>query len=116
MNIVEEVYAPTGAFPKTQERRLTSQTICAAISMPANVAERFMRGPRKDYANFVGTARGSEAELGTLFMLADRMRFASAEAAGQVLAGAEKINSMLNSLRQRLFSAPKTENQKPKTS
>lgn len=116
MEPVEEVYKLTDAFPKKEEYRLTSQTIRAAISAPANIAEGFMRNTRKDYADFIGIARGSAAELDTLLMLAGRMRYASAESIGQVLGGAEEISRMLNSLRQKLSSSPKTENLKPKTS
>lgn len=115
MDLVEAVYELTRAFPKQEEYRLTSQITRAAVSIPANIAEGFMRNTRKDYANFVGIARGSAAELETLLMVTARLRFASRDAVTIVLKANEDVSRMLNSLRQRLISSPKTKNLKPKT-
>lgn len=116
MDLVEAVYALTKSFPKQEEYRLTSQTVRAAVSIPANIAEGYMRNTRKDYGNFVGIARGSAAELETLLMVAGRLKFASEKAVSDVLASTEEVSRMLNSLRQRLASSPNPQNLKPKTS
>ena len=116
MDLVEAAYSLTKSFPKQEEYRLTSQIIRAAVSIPANIAEGFMRNTRKDYANFVGIARGSAAELETLLMVAGRLKLASGGEVAKVLASSEEVSRMLNTLRQRLASSPKTQNPKPKTS
>jgi four helix bundle protein len=115
MDLVEAVYALTRSFPKQEEYRLTSQIVRAAVSIPANIAEGYMRNTRKDYGNFIGIARGSAAELETLIILAGRLKFAPGEAVKSALSATEEVSRMLNSLRQRLSSSPKTQNPKPKT-
>ena len=52
MELAEGVYALTKAFPRQEEYRMTSQLIRASISIPANIAEGYMRSTRKDYAKF----------------------------------------------------------------
>lgn len=106
MELAQAIYALTGSFPKQEEYRLTSQMIRAAISIPANIAEGYMRSTRKDYGNFISTARGSAAELET-FLLAGRMKFASHDAVASALKQAEEVSRMLNALRKKL-SSPKT--------
>jgi len=108
MDLVEAVYDLTKAFPKQEEYRLTSQLARAAVSIPANIAEGYMRNTRKDYGNFVGIARGSAAELETLLMVAGRLKFAPHESIATLLASTEEVSRMLNTLRQRLSSSPKT--------
>lgn len=67
MALADAVYALSRQLPKEEQYRLTSQLIRAAISVPANLAEGYMRGTRKDYAHFVSIARGSCAEVETRF-------------------------------------------------
>lgn len=107
MELAQAIYALTGSFPKQEEYRLTSQMIRAAISIPANIAEGYMRSTRKDYGNFISTARGSAAELETFLILAGRMKFASHDAVASALKQAEEVSRMLNALRKKL-SSPKT--------
>lgn len=107
MELAQSIYSLTGAFPKQEEYRLTSQMIRAAISIPANIAEGYMRSTRKDYGNFISTARGSAAELETFLILTGRMKFAPREAVAAALKQTEEISRMLNTLRRKLAS-PKT--------
>lgn len=107
MDLAQATYALTKAFPKQEEYRLTSQMIRAAISIPANIAEGHMRSTRKDYGNFVSTARGSAAELETLLILAGRMKFAPRDDVAANLRETEEVSRMLNTLRHKLAS-PKT--------
>ena len=106
MDLAEAIYALTGSFPKQEEYRLTSQIIRAAISVPANIAEGQRRGTRKDYAHFVGIARGSVAEVETLLLLAERVKLANAGQIKPLVDLAEEISRMLYSLRNRLAESP----------
>jgi len=95
MDLVEAIYALTADFPKQEEDRLTSQIIRAAISVPANIAEGQRRGTRKDYAHFVAIARGSVAEVETLLLVAERIKFATAERIKPLVDLADQISRML---------------------
>jgi four helix bundle protein len=106
MDLAEAVHRLTRAFPRAEEYRLTSQILRAAISVPANIAEGWARGSRKEYANFVAIARGSLAETETLLMLAQRMECAPRESVAPVLSLAEEVGRRLTVLRARLREAP----------
>jgi four helix bundle protein len=81
---------------------MTSQMQRAASSIPANIAEGYQRGTRKDYARFIGIARGSLAETETFLMLAIRVsRLPAADAQG-CLDAARDVGRMLTRLKQRL--------------
>ena len=104
MDLAAQIYALTAAFPKSEEFRLSSQMIRAAISIPANIAEGSMRSTRKDYARFVGIARGSTAELSTFLMLAARIDLGPKEEATAALSLCEEVGRMLTALHARLKS------------
>ena len=96
MDLAEAVYRLTREFPKAEEFRLTSQLVRAAASVPANIAEGNARPGRKDYARFVGIARGSLAETETFLMLARRVKLSSAESIDPVLSHADRVGRMPN--------------------
>ena len=102
MDLVEGVYRITREFPKTEEYRLTSQLVRAAVSVPANIAEGNARSSRKDYARFVSIARGSLAETETLLMLARRIGLARPERIDPLLSEADRVGRMLNGLHRSL--------------
>jgi four helix bundle protein len=102
MDLVEGVYRITRQFPKTEEYRLTSQLVRAAVSVPANIAEGNARSSRKDYARFVSIARGSLAETETLLMLARRVGLGRPEDVDSVLGEADRVGRTLNGLHRSL--------------
>ena len=69
MDFAAECYRLSRVMAKAEEFRVTSQLLRAAASVPANVAEGWMRSSRKDYARFVSVARGSLAEAETFLLL-----------------------------------------------
>jgi len=62
------VYKLTANFPKDEIYGLTSQVRRAAVSIPSNIAEGFMRGS-KENVQFLKIALGSTAELETQISL-----------------------------------------------
>ena len=106
MDLAVAVYEAARQMPKQEEYRLTAQMIRAAISVPANIAEGHTRATRKDYAHFVSIARGSAAELETLFLLAERTALLPKDVTRSLISSADEISRMLNRLHSRLKDAP----------
>lgn len=69
------VYDFTAAFPKQEIYGLTSQMRRAAVSVPSNIAEGSARGTRKDFRQFVKQAEGSNCDLQTQLIIAQRLQF-----------------------------------------
>ena len=106
MGLAKSIYRLSDVFPKMEEYRMTSQLVRAAISIPANIAEGDARGTRREYAHFVGIARGSAAELETLLMLAKDVGLAEERAFEAPLKDAADVGRMLNALRRSLAAGP----------
>lgn len=69
MNLVKEIYALTEKFPKDELYGLRSQMERAAVSVPSQIAEGYLRGHRKEYTQFLSIAIGSAAELETQILI-----------------------------------------------
>ena len=95
-------YALGPLMPKSELFGMTSQMQRAASSVPANIAEGYQRGTRKDYARFISIARGSLAETETFLMLAMRIGHLPAGDATPCLEAAREVGRMLTSLKQKL--------------
>jgi len=73
MDVAEDAYRLTRAFPKEELFGLTSQIRRAAASIPANIAEGWGRQARADYVRFLRIAQGSLKELETHLLLSSRV-------------------------------------------
>jgi four helix bundle protein len=102
MDLAAMVYALGPAMPKNELYGMTSQMQRSASSVPANIAEGYQRGTRKDYARFIATARGSLAETETFLMLAMRVGHLPDSRATPCLAAAREVGRMLTGLKQKL--------------
>ena len=61
MQLVKELYLLTDKFPKDELYGLTSQMQRAAVAIPSNIAEGYLRNHRKEYVQFLSIALGSAA-------------------------------------------------------
>jgi four helix bundle protein len=77
IEIVNKVYTLTEKFPMEELYGLTLQMRKAAMSIPSNVAEGFMRGHTKEYKQFLRISLGSCAELDTQSIIAYRRKYMS---------------------------------------
>ena len=102
MNLVEDVYRATAAFPRSELYGLTSQLRRAAVSIPANVAEGKCRPTTGAYAHHVGIARGSQGEVETCIEIAARLGMLPSLQSETLLATASRVGQMLNRLYQSL--------------
>ena len=79
MDLAEDIYRTTKAFPKEELYTLTSQLRRAAISVPSNIAEGKGRSSEKDLIQFLHYSRGSLFEIETQIALARRLGYLNAE-------------------------------------
>jgi four helix bundle protein len=105
MNLVELVYQVTKLYPKEEMFGLSSQTRRAAVSIPANIAEGYGRGTRKDYLHFLTIANGSLLELETHLLIAQRLYLPS-ETMQPTLNQLQTVGKILTALRKSLSPPP----------
>ena len=65
MQLVKEIYILTDNFPKDEVYGLRSQMERAAVSIPSQIAEGYLRSHKKEYLHFLSISLGSAAELET---------------------------------------------------
>ncbi len=75
IEITDKIYAVTKNFPSEETYGLTSQLRRAAVSIPSNIAEGFVRQHTKEYVQFLHVALGSCAELETQLIIAGRRSY-----------------------------------------
>lgn len=102
MDLAAMIYALGPLMPKSEVYGMTGQMQRAASSVPANIAEGYQRGTRKDYARFIAVARGSLAETETFLMLAMRVGHLPDATAAPCLEAAREVGRMLTGLKQKL--------------
>ena len=96
------VYKLTSAFPRDEIYELTSQLRRAAVSIASNISEGQGRVTKGEFKQFLGIARGSNAEVQTQLVIARELgygRLAEIEACESVCL---EIGKMLNSLMKAL--------------
>ncbi len=99
MDLAKGVYRLTRKLPKEETYGLVSQMRRAAVSVPSNIAEGHARNTPGEFAQFLGQARGSLAELETQLLLAGELFLAADAELELTLAQAEEVSRMLNGLR-----------------
>ena len=98
MGLAEATYRTVADAPSRWRFALADQTIRAAASVPANIAEGYGRYSPGSYAQFLKVARGSLNELDTHVMLAHRLGAFADDRAAVLLAQSERVGKMLNAL------------------
>ena len=96
IHLVEEVYALTAKFPVDEKYGLASQMQRAAVAVPSNIAEGYLRGHRKEYVQFLNIALGSAAELETQLIICKSLSKFSG-------LGFEKAEEILTEVMKMLF-------------
>lgn len=93
-----EIYKITKNFPKEELYGIVSQLRRAAISITANIAERFARYHFKDKIRFYYQARGSVAEVQNFLLLAKDLEFITLGACKKLGEKANKVAQLINGL------------------
>ena len=102
IDLVVIAYKATAGFPKSEMYRLISQIRRAATSIPANIAEGYGRGSRKEYLQFLQIAQGSLKELETHFIVSEKLLYLTAAQTERLLTKTGELGRMLGSLIRKL--------------
>src|SRR5689334_2017962 len=102
MAFVEKLYQCTMRFPANEMYGLTSQIRRAAISIPSNIAEGAERESTKDFLRFISMAKGSQAEVETQLILANRLGFLPEEQFNNLINDLHEVGRMLHGLQRSL--------------
>jgi four helix bundle protein len=102
MDLATECYRLAKVLPKSEEFRLTSQLLRASASVPANLAEGWSRATHKEFARYVGIARGSLAEVETFLLLSIRTGLVPERETDRAMKLTDKLGRQLNALRSQI--------------
>ena len=109
MQLVIAIYDLTGKLPESERYGLVSQMRRASVSIPSNIAERKMRGTRKDYRHFLLDAFGSGAELETQLEIVKNLSLGRGLSYDHVDSLLAEVMRMLNALIHKLeITVPNT--------
>ena len=106
MSLVEQTYLLTRTFPDDEKFGLVSQVRRAAVSIPANIAEGYVRKHRAEYVHHVSMARGSFFEWQTHMSIALRLGFVTDKQVETLRKTSEDVGKMLNRLIASLEQQP----------
>jgi four helix bundle protein len=105
MDLVQEIYAISAAFPKDERFGLTAQIRRAAVSVPSNIAEGNERPGHADQKRFLAIARGSIAEVETQLEIAVRLGFVAATRAAAAFELLDHTARLITRLTQSLSAS-----------
>jgi four helix bundle protein len=102
------VYEITAGFPRHQLYSLTSQMQRAAVSVPANIVEGYLRRLPREKARFYNIAEGSAAELRYFFMLSHKLGYLSGPTPlpGLIEEGSRMLRALVNATLSGRFLSP----------
>jgi len=98
IDLTTEIYMLTAAFPREELYGLTSQLRRAAVSVASNIAEGSGRAGRREFRQFLNTARGSICEVQTQLVIAGNLDFADKARLQAAESAASEVARMLNGL------------------
>ncbi|MFN7085195.1 MAG: four helix bundle protein [Burkholderiales bacterium] len=102
MRLARATYEITRSFPKEEIYGLSAQMRRAAVSVPSNIAEGAARTGRKEFAQFLGIAKGSLSELETQLLLAADLGYVTRD--NEAFGLAERVARLLTGLHKKALS------------
>ena len=100
--LVLEIYRISVRFPKNEMYGLTAQMRCAAVSIPANIAEGFKKRGPADKARFMNIAQGSLEETRYYLILARDLGYMDS---GSLLNQIEEVGRLLGAYSRTILSS-----------
>ncbi|MBI5119003.1 four helix bundle protein [Candidatus Poribacteria bacterium] len=102
MDLAVTVYHICQKGALSKDWGLRDQLRRAAISVPANIAEGYERGSRKEYIQFLKIAKGSIGELRCLFQLANRVEHIESQTATPLIENSAEVSRILKAMMRSL--------------
>ncbi len=99
IDVVNDIYLLTKAFPKEEMFGLTNQLRRAAVSIPSNIAEGSARS-KKDFSRFIDIARGSLFECVTMLQISFKQRYINNENFSDLKNKLTDLSKMLSGLKK----------------
>lgn len=103
IELSDQTYALTRAFPSDERFGLTSQMRRSAVSVASNIAEGSGRTSNNEFIRFIEISYSSLMELVTQSTISARQGFLNAEAKNDIYDRAEQIAKMLSGLKSSLL-------------
>jgi len=100
------IYKLTASFPESERFGLTNQMRRASVSIASNIAEGYGRSTRGEYVLFLGHARGSDCELQTQLMIAEKLGLGSAQLRTSAAELCDEVSRMLVAIMKKLKNKP----------
>ena len=100
------IYKLTASFPESERFGLTNQMRRASVSIASNIAEGYGRSTRGEYVLFLGHARGSDCELQTQLMIAEKLGLGSAQLRTSAAELCDEVSRMLVAIMNKLKNKP----------
>ena len=98
MKLAEDIYPLVRQFPADERYGLSMQLRKAGVSIPSNIAEGSGYGTNRRYVHHLRVASGSDSEVQTQLLLAERLKFAPAAQVRPLVDRASQVGRMLNGL------------------
>src|SRR5215216_1624313 len=96
VELAEQVYSLTKAFPSDERFGLTNQMRRAAVSISSNIAEGSGRVSDKDFARFTEISYGSLMEVVSQLAIAHRQQFLPKDSYNSIYSESEELARMLS--------------------
>ena len=98
VEFILELYKTLKSFPVEERYGIISQMQRASISIPSNIAEGAARRSRKEYLQFLYTARGSISELDTQLEISFRLNYLKHQEYKSLQDKLDELSKMMNGL------------------
>lgn len=101
MDLCEEIYKLTEAFPRKEQFGITAQMRRASISIPSNIAEGFVRKHPKEFKHFLSISISSLAELDTQIALCHRFGYLETSKLPSLIERTDRLGRKMTRMYQR---------------
>ena len=101
MDAAKEVYRLVPMLPREETYGMRSQLTRAAVSVPANIAEGWIRESPKEKAQFLAVAQGSLSEADTLLTLCEEIGWFPETETVRLRSLQTEVSNMLSTMRRK---------------